>query len=95
MSNTANTARKAATIALAIAALSLQATAASAVSSSVKKNCLGDYLSYCSTYMPGSKGLTRCMRRNGPRLSNSCVKALVKAGYVSKSEVAKKSARRH
>ena len=95
MSNTAQTARKAATIALTVAAITLQASSAFAVSASVKRNCLGDYLAYCSTHMPGSKSLTRCMRRNGSKLSKSCVGALVKAGHVSKSEVARKSARRH
>ena len=94
MTNTATTARKAATIALAFAALSLQTTGASAVSASVKKNCIGDYLSYCSTHVPGSKGLRQCMRRNGPKLSKRCVRALVKAGYVSKAEVSRRSARR-
>ena len=95
MTNSAKTTRKAATLALAFAALTVQATSAFAVSSSVKNACIGDYLSYCSTQIPGSKGLTRCMRRNGPKLSKRCVGALVKAGYVSKSEVARKSARRH
>ncbi|MGH1419751.1 MAG: hypothetical protein ACRBCJ_12905 [Hyphomicrobiaceae bacterium] len=94
MTNTAQTARKAATIALTVAALTFQATSAFAVSSSVKRACIGDYLTYCSSQIPGTKGLTRCMRRNGPKLSKRCVGALVKAGYVSKAEVSRKSARR-
>ncbi len=94
MTHTTKTTRRVTTIALAFAALSLQATGAFAVSSSVKTACIGDYLSYCSSHMPGSKGLTQCMRRNGSKLSKRCVKALVKAGYVSKSEVRRKAARR-
>ena len=89
------TTRKAATIALAFAALTVGATSASAISASFKRNCIGDYLSYCISHAPGSKGLTQCMRRNGSKLSKRCVGALVKAGMVSKAEVRRKSARRH
>ena len=78
----------------ALAALTFQATGAFAVSASVKTACIGDYLSYCSSHRPGSAGLTRCMRRNGTKLSRRCVKALIKAGYVSQAEVSRRAAKR-
>ena len=78
----------------AVAALTFQATGAFAVPNSVKVACLGDYLSYCSSYRPGSAGLNRCMRRNGTKLSKRCVTALIRAGYVSKSEVSRRAAKR-
>ncbi len=57
-----------------------------AVSSSVRNACMGDYLSYCSAHSPSSPGVRRCMRANGSKLSRRCVNALVKAGYVSKTQ---------
>ncbi|MCH9808701.1 MAG: hypothetical protein K0U74_13300 [Alphaproteobacteria bacterium] len=84
---------KAIATALTFAVLAVSTTQASAVSSSVKYACMGDYLSYCSSHAPGSSGVKRCMRRNGSKLSRTCVKALVKAGYVSKSEVRRRAAK--
>ncbi len=78
----------------ALAALTFQTTGAFAVPNSVKVACLGDYLSYCSSHRPGSSSLNRCMRRNGTKLSRRCVKALVKAGYVSQAEVSRRAANR-
>ncbi len=79
--------------AVSLAVLAITATQASAVSSSVKYACMGDYLSYCSQHAPGSAGVKRCMRKNGSKLSRTCVKALVKAGYVSKKEVRRRAAK--
>ncbi len=71
-------------IALTAAALvSLSASNAFAVSASVKRACIGDYLSYCSQHSPSSPGVRTCFRSNASKISNRCVKALVKAGYVS------------
>ncbi|CFX01745.1 conserved exported protein of unknown function [Candidatus Filomicrobium marinum] len=67
---------------------------AGAVSLSVKRACIGDYLSYCSAHSVGSSSLRQCMRDAGPRLSRGCVNALVAAGEVSKAEVSRRSARR-
>ncbi|MEQ8823048.1 MAG: hypothetical protein RIC14_01595 [Filomicrobium sp.] len=79
--------------ALTVAIIAATATQASAVSSSVKYACMGDYLSYCSMHAPGGSGVKRCMRRNGAKLSRSCVKALIGAGYVSKAEVRRRAAK--
>ena len=78
---------------IAIAAIAVQATAASAVSLSVKRNCAGDYLSYCSQHGIGGKAVRQCMRKNGHRLSKRCVNALVAAGEVSKAEVSRRAAK--
>ena len=79
---------------IAAAIFAATATQAFAVSSSVKYACMGDYLSYCSGHAPGGAGVKRCMRANGSKLSRRCVKALVKAGYVSQSEVSRRAASR-
>ncbi|MBU2582340.1 MAG: hypothetical protein KJ622_11545, partial [Alphaproteobacteria bacterium] len=63
-----------------------------AVSSAVKYACMGDYFSYCSDHAPGSSGVKQCMRANGNKLSKGCVRALVKAGMVSQSEVSRRAA---
>ena len=94
MINPAQTTRKAVTMALAFAALGLLATAAAAVNPSVKRKCADDYFSFCSKHAVGSKSLKQCMRRNGPKLSKRCVNALIKAGMVPKTKVARKSSRR-
>lgn len=60
-----------------------------AVNGSVKKACKGDYLAYCSNHAVGSQGLRKCMRAAGGKLSKTCVKALVAAGEVSKSDMAR------
>jgi len=72
----------------------LSASQAGAVSLAVKRACLGDYLSYCSSYSVGSGELRQCMRNAGPKLSRGCVNALVAAGEVSKTEVSRRSAQR-
>lgn len=79
--------------ALTVAIVATASSQAFAVSSSVKYACMGDYFSYCSAHSPNSPGVRRCMRRNGTKLSRRCVNALVKAGYVSKSEVRRRAAR--
>lgn len=63
------------------------ATPASAVSSSVRNACMGDYFQFCAGMEVGSQELRRCFNRNGAKLSSSCVGALVAAGEVSKREV--------
>jgi hypothetical protein len=79
--------------AITLAIVAATSSQAFAVSSSVKYACMGDYLSYCSSHSPSSPGVRRCMRANGPKLSRSCVNALVKAGYVSRAEVRRRAAR--
>jgi hypothetical protein len=82
---------RAAIAALAIALFSAPVTAAGA---SVERACAGDYFAYCSQHSPESPGVRSCMRSNGSKLSDRCVKALVAAGEVSASAVSKKTARR-
>ena len=77
-----------------VATIALQATAASAVPLSVKRACIGDYFSYCSQHAPGSSAVRQCFRKNGLKISKSCVGALVKAGMVSKAEVSRRAAAR-
>ena len=67
------------------------ATPASAVSSSVRNACMGDYFQFCAGMEVGSQELRRCFNRNGAKLSSSCVGALVAAGEVSKKEVNRRS----
>ncbi len=71
------------------------ATQAGAVSLSVQFACAGDYYRHCSQHAPGSKGVRKCMSHNGPRLSKSCVNALISAGEVSKAEVKRRASRVH
>ncbi len=83
------------TIAAAAIAASIIAgitTQASAASLAVELACAADYYSYCSQHDPDGPGVRSCMRANGPKLSNRCIKALVAAGEVSKSEVESKTA---
>jgi hypothetical protein len=77
---------------LCLAALLVPITSASAVDGRVRSACTGDYLAYCSQHDPDGKGVRRCMRSNGPKLSSTCLNALVAAGEVSKKEVRRRSA---
>lgn len=64
---------------------------ASAVSSSVRNACTGDYLNFCAGMEVGSQELRRCFTKNGAKLSSACVGALVSAGEVSKAGVQRRS----
>lgn len=80
------------TIAATVAGLALiLPSPASAVSSSVRNACMGDYFSFCAGMEVGSAELRRCFNRNGAKLSSGCVSALVAAGEVSKAEVDRRS----
>jgi hypothetical protein len=79
-------------VALAAGALLGSVSQAGAVSSQVRYACAGDYLSYCSSFAPDSADTRRCMRTVGYKLSKGCVAALISAGEVSKTEVARRSA---
>lgn len=72
--------------------LALSVTSAEAVSLSVRRACAGDYFAYCSAHPVGSPGVRQCMSDAGPKLSKTCVSALVAAGEVSKDEVARRAA---
>ncbi|NJO22056.1 MAG: hypothetical protein HC868_02780 [Sphingomonadales bacterium] len=77
---------------LCLATLLVSMTAANAVDARVRSACTGDYLSYCSQHDPDGKGVRRCMRSNGHKLSSGCLNALVAVGEVSKKEVRRRSA---
>lgn len=86
------TARLAMTAALAVGALTGPNSEAHAVSAGVKFACASDYFSYCSQHAIGSPGVRQCFRANGSSLSKRCVNALVGAGEVSATEVARREA---
>ena len=63
------------------------AAQAQSYSKAVQQFCRDDYKKYCGEYGLETSALRSCMDRNGKSLSRSCVRALVKDGYVSQSEV--------
>ena len=77
---------------LGLGALALFVTEAGAASARVQAACASDYFAYCSQHDPDGPGVRQCMRANGLKLSRMCVNALVAAGEVSKTEVARRSA---
>ena len=56
-------------------------------------NCASDYYAYCSMHTAGSPGCHACMRANRPRLSNSCVSALIDDGVMPREDVAQQKAK--
>jgi hypothetical protein len=80
--------------AVALGAGLLPASEAGAVSAAVRHACAGDYFAHCSSSAPDSAETRKCMRVVGYQLSKGCISALVAAGEVSKSEVARRSASR-
>jgi hypothetical protein len=86
-------ASRAAFIAAAAVVIAIvSAPSASAINPKVRAACANDYLSNCSAYKPESAETRKCMRAVGYRLSKGCISALVAAGEVSKSEIARRSA---
>jgi hypothetical protein len=69
----------------------LFAANAGAVSDGVRSACQSDYFAYCSAHDPDGPGVRQCMNRNGKRLSQPCVEALISAGEVSRAEVARRA----
>lgn len=78
---------------LVCAALCAAPSCAGAVGFMTKLSCANDYYSYCSQHEVGSAGLRQCMRANGPRLSKSCIDALIADGEVSRAEVEREKAK--
>ncbi len=95
MTSTPRTAAARLALAASLAAGNLIALAstANAVSLRVQMACAGDYLAYCSQHPTDGPKVRHCMRANGHKLSTRCVDALISAGEVSKSEVARRAAR--
>lgn len=68
---------------------------ASANNFQVRLACANDYYALCSKHDPDSPAVRACMRANGLKLSQRCVNALVSAGQMSPSDLARlASARR-
>ena len=65
---------------------------AAAYSDRLRNACRGDYLVFCGNHELGSASLKQCMRKAGGSLSKDCVDALVDAGEISATEVAKRRA---
>jgi hypothetical protein len=81
------TAHRALLTSLILAAATLTASNAFAVSLRVKLACAGDYYAHCSAYSPDSPQVRSCMRAVGRNLSKGCISALVAAGEVSATKV--------
>lgn len=77
---------------IAAVAMTSMTTDAAAVSLRVKLACAADYYSNCSQHSPDTPGVRQCMRAAGPKLSKSCVNALISAGEVSQTEVDRRRA---
>jgi hypothetical protein len=69
--------------------------AESSYSKAVQKSCKMDYKKFCGDYGLETAALRNCMDRNGEKLSNSCVNALVASGEVSKAEVDRRKKKAH
>lgn len=78
--------------AVAVVAAIATTRSVEAVSPQVRAACANDYLSNCSAFKPESAETRKCMRAVGYKLSKGCIAALVAAGEVSKSEIARRSA---
>lgn len=74
----------------AFAVFAAPVPSADAVGFMTQLSCASDYYAYCSKHEVGSPGLRKCMNDNGPRLSSSCINALISDGEVSKEEVARR-----
>lgn len=83
------TAHRAIFTSLILAAATLTASNAFAVSLRVKLACASDYYAHCSAYSPDSPQVRSCMRAVGRNLSKGCISALVAAGEVSATKVAR------
>jgi hypothetical protein len=81
--------------ALVLGTALLPSSQANAVSASVRFACAGDYFAHCSSFSPNSAETRTCMRAVGYKLSKGCISALVAAGEVSKTEIARRQASQH
>lgn len=74
---------------IALALLLVATTPAFAVDARVQAACEPDYFAYCGQHDPDGAGVRKCMRVNGEKLSAPCVEALMDAGEMSSTEVAR------
>lgn len=70
-----------------VAGAACAAHAASSYTKAVQQFCRADYKKYCGEYGLESTALRACMDRNGNKLSQSCVRALVQSGEISQADV--------
>jgi hypothetical protein len=63
------------------------ALAQHAYSYAVQRACASDYKQYCGEYGIETEALRQCMDRVGPKLTKTCVDALVADGEISKRQV--------
>ncbi|MGO9171296.1 MAG: hypothetical protein ACLP7P_04945 [Rhodomicrobium sp.] len=75
-----------------MSAVAGQSSQAPAASLAVELACAADYYAYCSKHDPDGPEVRACMRSNGHKLSQRCLRALVAAGEVSKNEVDRRTA---
>lgn len=92
VSTRATSGRAVVAVALAVSSMLVAASSAIGASAAVEAACMSDYFTFCSKHEPGSSGVRSCMKANGSKLSDQCVKALVADGEVSKADVAKRQA---
>jgi hypothetical protein len=79
-------------LALAAAAWLLVPQDVLAYGPKVRKFCANDYMDNCHTHKLGTPELSACMRKAGPKLTPSCLNALVEEGLVSSKEIAQRRA---
>lgn len=75
---------------MALGSVAISAHEALAVNLRVQLACATDYYAYCSAHSPDSPQVRSCMRAVGSNLSKRCINALVAAGEVSATEVARR-----
>ncbi len=64
-----------------LATLSLLLMTSTTLAGKVENACASDFISLCGQFKPHSLQGDACMRKNAVRLSPTCQKALVSAGY--------------
>src|SRR3989337_1504769 len=69
--------------------ISFPAMAEDGITDREKRDCHGDYRTYCSEYGLGTEALRACMSRNIKKISNMCVAALVDAGEMTQVQAGK------
>ena len=74
---------------IALALVLVATTQAAAVDARVQGACERDYFAYCSQHDPDGEDVRRCMRVNGAKLAAPCVEALMDAGELTSTEVAR------
>jgi hypothetical protein len=69
-----------------VGALAVGSTEAAAVTDYVKSACREDYYAYCGEHAVDSASLRICMRKAQYKLSRPCLRALKRAGEVTRRD---------